>query len=169
MAISNRDRVSKGLEMLAEGLGPFIDRAMSTYIDGGDWISYLKNKDLTKFGNSKKLEITDVAVQLRAITEERAAFKELLSQPEAAFASELREVRNRWSHNEAFSADDTYRALDTMERLLTAVGASGPSEAVKKLRQDFQRTSLDADERRAARSQTDQIQSFSVSGLKPWR
>ena len=169
MAVSNRDRVSKGLEMLAEGLSPFVDRAMTTYIDGGDWIGYLKKKDLTKFGNSKNLEMTDVAVQLRTITEERPAFKELLSQPEAAFASELREVRNRWAHNEAFSADDTYRALDTMERLLTAVGASVQSETVKKLRQDFQRTSLDADERRAARSQADQIQSFSVSGLKPWR
>ncbi|WP_304030036.1 Swt1 family HEPN domain-containing protein [Corynebacterium glyciniphilum] len=29
--------------------------------------------------------------------------------------------RNLWAHNAAFNADDTYRALDTMQRLATAI------------------------------------------------
>ena len=48
----------------------------------------------------------------------------------AGFASELRETGNRWAHGEAFTADDTYRALDTMERLLTAVGRADEADEV---------------------------------------
>ncbi len=44
---------------------------------------------------------------------------------------------NRWAHGEPFSADDTCRALDTMERLLTAVGAAGQASKVRGLRLDF--------------------------------
>ena len=31
---------------------------------------------------------------------------------------EVRQVRNNWAHQQKFSAEDTYRALDNMERLL---------------------------------------------------
>ena len=37
--------------------------------------------------------------------------------------SEIRETRNRWAHMESFSEDDLDRALDSIGRLLTAVGA----------------------------------------------
>ena len=43
-----------------------------------------------------------------------------------------------WRTATAFSADDTYRALDTMERLLTAVDATAEADAVRKLRRDAQ-------------------------------
>jgi hypothetical protein len=36
---------------------------------------------------------------------------------------ELRDVRNKWAHEKTFSSDDTYRAMDSMERLLDAVSA----------------------------------------------
>jgi hypothetical protein len=40
---------------------------------------------------------------------------------EEALASELRENRNFCAHNAASDADDTYRAIDTMQRLATAI------------------------------------------------
>ena len=51
-------------------------------------------------------------------------FRDKLSRAEQSFASELRDTGNKLAHGAAFSADDTYRALDTMERLLTAVDAT---------------------------------------------
>ncbi|MGQ4810039.1 hypothetical protein NKDENANG_03484 [Candidatus Entotheonellaceae bacterium PAL068K] len=43
----------------------------------------------------------------------------------------MREVRNRWAHQKLFSSDDSYRALDTIERLLTAVSAPQAREVEK--------------------------------------
>jgi len=40
-----------------------------------------------------------------------------------AIAHELRATRNEWAHQQEFSAEDTYRALDNIERLLKAIGA----------------------------------------------
>ena len=38
-------------------------------------------------------------------------------------AFELRDVRNKWAHQKAFSTDDAYRAIDSVSRLLAAVAA----------------------------------------------
>ena len=56
------------------------------------------------------------------------------------------------AHGGAFSADDTYRALDTMERLLTAVDATAEADEVRKLRRDTQQAAFEAETRRAVRS-----------------
>ena len=66
-------------------------------------------------------------------------FRDKLSRAEQSFASELRDTGNKLAHGAAFSADDTYRALDTMERLLTAADATAEADAVRKLRRDAQR------------------------------
>lgn len=68
------------------------------------------------------------------VTEEWRTFRDHLSRVEQSFASELRDTGNKWAHGDEFSADDTYRALDTMERLLAAVHASADAEAVRGLR-----------------------------------
>lgn len=65
------------------------------------------------------------------LTEEWRVFKDVLSRPEQAFASELHDTRNKWAHNEPFRPEDTYRALDSMERLLTATGAVEPAEELR--------------------------------------
>jgi len=62
------------------------------------------------------------------------ALKDSLSRAGQSFASELRETGNGWAHVDAFSADDTYRALDTIERLLRAIGASEQADHVRRLR-----------------------------------
>ncbi len=46
---------------------------------------------------------------------------------------ELEEVRNRWAHQEAFSTDDAYRALDSAHRLLM-LASSPQADEVKKMR-----------------------------------
>ena len=40
-------------------------------------------------------------------------------------------MRNRWAHQERFSTDDAYRALDSAARLLTAVSATQTDEVEK--------------------------------------
>jgi hypothetical protein len=52
-----------------------------------------------------------------------SAFRQRLTKADRNLVFELRDTRNRWAHNEAFNADDTYRALDSVERLPVAVDA----------------------------------------------
>ena len=47
-------------------------------------------------------------------------FNKTLGHPERSIVSELRETRKNWAHQQTFSGNDTYRALDSVERLLTA-------------------------------------------------
>jgi Swt1-like HEPN len=139
MAINNRDRVGRGLEILASGLGAFVDSRMKAAVpDGGDWLGVLAARDKSRYGTARQYSLSDPRFLLRVLTEEWRAFKGRLSRAEQSFAAELRDTGNRWAHGQAFSADDTYRALDTMERLLAAVGAPGQAADARRLRLDLQ-------------------------------
>ena len=64
--------------------------------------------------------------------------------------NELVAVRNKLSHNETFTYDDAERALDSMRRLLEAIGAGAPAERLGKKRDTILRTRF-AELRRAER------------------
>ena len=77
-------------------------------------------------------------------------FRKTLGQAERTLVSELRDVRNNWAHQEPFSSDDAYRALDSAARLLTAVSAPQADE-VEKMKMELLRVRFDeqvADEKR---------------------
>ncbi|BCJ64829.1 Swt1 family HEPN domain-containing protein [Polymorphospora rubra] len=170
MALSNRDRVSRGFEILAEGLGPIVDRLMSQAAPAGkDWLELVAARESAKHGGSQKFSKTDPALQLKVITDHRNVFMDLLSHSGLRFASELRETRNAWAHNEKFSADDTYRALDTIERLLTAAGAVSASEQIHSFREDHQRASYESQAREKTRKATPAALAVDGQGLKSWR
>lgn len=167
MALSNRERVGKGFELLAEGLEPFIDRVMSKAAPPGtNWTDLLAARQQARHGSAKKFSKTDPQVQLKVLTEEWRAFGDQLSRVDQSFASELRDARNGWAHNESFSGDDTYRALDTMERLLVSAGSPEKAEEIRKLRLDLQRTQYDQEARRTARINAPKVEGV---GTKSWR
>ncbi|WP_433243497.1 Swt1 family HEPN domain-containing protein [Streptosporangium sp. CA-135522] len=169
MALSNRDRIGRGLEILGVGLEPFVEMMMSMATPGSqDWAKVIEARDAAKHGTNKVYEKTDVRFLLRIIIEEWRVFKDRLSRVEQNFAGELKEVGNKWAHTKPFSGDDTYRALDTMERLLVAVGAMDRADEVRKLRLDQQRSLYDSETRKAAQSVTS-MPSIEANGLKPWR
>src|SRR5438093_8093167 len=71
----------------------------------------------------------DAAVLLRLMWDSwNDVFRKTLGQAERSLVSELRDVRNRWAHQEPFSSDDADRALDSAERLLAAVSAPQADE-----------------------------------------
>ena len=83
--------------------------------------------------------------------------------------SELRDMRNKWAHQEPFSSDDADRALDSAERLLAAVSAPQADE-IRKVKMELRRTVFDeqvrSDRRRSAGTA---IESAAAGNLKPWR
>ena len=50
-------------------------------------------------------------------------FREILGHSDRSLVSELRDHRNKWAHQQPFSSDDAYRALDSAHRLLTSISA----------------------------------------------
>ena len=95
-------------------------------------------------------------------------FRAVLGRAERNFVSELRDHRNNWAHQRPFSGDDAYRALDTMNRLLTAVSAPQAAD-VEKLKMELLRVRYDEQARGERRKQASlAIESAAVT-LKPWR
>jgi len=166
MAINNRDRVSKALELAVEGLLPYVDQHMSAVAPGKDWVELLEARDAAN-GKHGVYSKNDLHTLLRCITESRKAF-DGLGRIEFGYATELRDIRNKWAHMEPFNGDDTVRALDTTERLLTAVGAPEQAQAVNKLRIELQRAVYDSQARNRAQAAVKTV-STPGEGIKAWR
>ena len=96
-------------------------------------------------------------------------FRQTLGYAERSLVSELRDVRNRWAHQEPFSTDDAYRALDSSARLLTAISAPQAGE-VDRMKMELLRVRFDeqvrSERRRGAGTA---IESQVTGALKPWR
>ncbi len=127
MMLSNRDRIGKGLELLNQGLYPYVEQQMQqAYPD--DWETQAKNK-LPDYKSTKKKDIKewlskDTGALLTVISKKwDDLFQKYLEKREKGIVEELIQTRNDWAHGNEFSAEDTYRAIDSMVRLLKAVKA----------------------------------------------
>src|SRR5262249_30598009 len=93
-----------------------------------------------------------------------------LGRMERNYVSELIDARNRWAHQETFSSDDAYRALDSAERLLLAVNAGESAAEVGRMKHDLQRRRYAEEARRVVRRKTAQpLEGMPSGNLKPWR
>ena len=162
MAITNNERVGKGLALLSDGLAPFVEReCQAKYGDG--WMDVVESN-----GPASK---TDVQFLLKVMTGEwRAVFERVLGRSDRSFVFETRDIRNKWAHQETFTTDDAYRALDTIHRVLTAVAAGEQAAEVDRLKQELLRTRFAEEARRVRRRQTTTgTEGTPDARLKPWR
>jgi predicted AAA+ superfamily ATPase len=114
------------------------------------------------------VSLDDPSFQLRVLTEAwDGAFRTELTKADRNLVFELRDVRNRWAHNDNFSADDAYRALDSIERLLTSVDAP-QAAAVGTVKEELIRARYEAQARKAMPA-TDALLTEPLGGLRPWR
>src|SRR6476660_1093107 len=112
---------------------------------------------------------TDVQFLLRTMTSTwREVFERTLGRMERNYVSELIDARNRWAHQESFSSDDAYRALDSAERLLQAISAPEQATEVGRLKHDLQRRRYTEEARRVTRRQVAQpLEGMPRENLKP--
>src|SRR5439155_10792420 len=81
----------------------------------------------------------------------------------------LRDVRNRWAHQEPFSTEDISGALDSAQRLLTAISAPEATE-LERQKQEVLRIRFEEQTRRETRKiASTPIEGQPASGLRPWR
>ncbi len=139
MAITNKERVGRGLDLLREGLYPFVEREMRfKYRD--KWLLNATSsipQDRTLRRDAAQILKEDVYALLVLICDKwHSVFKKNLGHAERSLVGELRDTRNRWAHNGSFSNDDTYRALDSVDRLLSAIFAP-QADTVKQQKQEL--------------------------------
>lgn len=156
MAGSNIDAVRSALQSLSTVLDPYIEKVTAQYVPAGeDWTALLAAKDAERGIRGKEYSRTDPQDQFRIITEPISSlgyiFNDHLSRAEQVFIGELRSVRDDVAHFKSFSPDDAVRALDTIERVMRAIGAVREADAVRTSRLDILRGSFEQQTRRAVR------------------
>src|SRR6266568_611392 len=103
MELSNRDLVGKALELLAEGLQPFVARHVKGVAPGGmDWFDWLCRRPHRR-GRGRTASKTDPLFLLQTIIQEREAFEGALPEDSRSDAPHLLEWRHRWAHNSMFN------------------------------------------------------------------
>jgi predicted AAA+ superfamily ATPase len=158
------------MELLRQGLGPFVAREFENLYKSQAAAQAGRFLGDDRSPAKKAIAEWDAAALLRVMWEAwNDVFRKTFGQAERTLVSELRDIRNRWAHQETFSSDDAYRALDSSARLLTAVSASQADE-VEKMKMELLRLRFDeqvrSEKRRSAGSA---IESAATGNLKPWR
>lgn len=169
MSTSNRDRVGRALELVGLGMRPFAERELKSE-HGGNWSQVVDNARQESKLPPAKDPFTDVHFLLKLIWDQwNSVFRKILGQTERTYVSELRDVRNRWAHQEAFSTDDTYRALDTAQRLLEAVSAPEAVE-IDHSKQEVMRRRFEEQTKTATKkANLAPTEGQPTQGFKPWR
>ena len=124
MADSNNERVGKALEILRDGLRPFV----AAQIDDALVSGALSQRELQGFVNDNKVSLRpeewDVLALLNCMLYFwRSIFSPPLRMPTRDLIGEMKGHRNNWAHQKPFSTDDAYRAVDSALRLLDAIKA----------------------------------------------
>ncbi|MFT0813232.1 Swt1 family HEPN domain-containing protein [Synechococcus sp. OH20] len=172
MAISNHERVGRALNLLRQGLYPFVVREMQAF-HGENWLNVAADtlpQSSPKSKSPEQILEQDVAALLTLMWEQwNTVFRQTLGQAERTLVSELRNTRNAWAHTCTFGFDDAYRALDSVARLLSAIAAPQAAE-VEKQKQELLRLRYEEQAKRESRRAiVASLEGQPQTGLKPWR
>lgn len=170
MALTNRDRVGQALDLLGLALAPYVERELQAAY-GGTWLreaGLILDRDLEVRDGKARL---DVYALLKIMWERwQPIFGKVLSFGDRTLVAELRDVRNRWAHQEAFTTDDAYRALDSAQRLLLAISAGEEAAEIDRQKQELLRQRFEEQARRQReRAAREPLEGRPTGGLKPWR
>ncbi|MBI4332978.1 MAG: ATP-binding protein [Chloroflexi bacterium] len=170
MAITNYERIGKALELLKAGLYPYIEREFAGRYQDRAAARALEFLGDDRLNSKKPISEWDASALLKIMWDSwNEVFRQTLGFSERSLVSELRDIRNKWAHQEQFSGDDAYRAFDSTARLLTAVSAPQADE-IEKMKTELLRVRFDEQVRGEKRKTAGAaIESGAAGNLKPWR
>jgi hypothetical protein len=173
MAISNHDRVTKVMDLLKVGLQPYVEREMKAQ-HHELWLQEARasvaDTQVHLFTGSAEPEWDAASLLAIMWNQWEKVFRKTLGRAERSLISELREIRNKWAHQQAFSSDDAYRALDSAGRLLGQVSATPQVDEIEKMKTELLRVRFE-EQARAEKRKTagTAIEGAVTANLKPWR
>src|ERR1022692_2299073 len=170
MATTNHERVGKAMDFLKQGLSPFVDRELRNLYKEKALAEATRFLGEDRLLSKKGIVEWDAAALLKLMWEAwNDVFRRTLGPAERSLVNELRDLRNKWAHQESFSSDDAYRALDSSGRLLTAVSAPQAAE-IEKMKMELLRLRFDEQVRsETRRTAGTAIEGAVAANLKPWR
>src|SRR6266851_4096565 len=170
MAVTNHERVGKAMDLLKQGLAPFVEREFKNSYKDKAPTEVVRFVGEGRLLSKKAITEWDEAALLKLMWEAwNDVFRRTLGPAERSLLSELRDHHNKWAHQQTFSGDDAYRALDSAGRLLTAVSAPQADE-VEKMKMELLRLRFDEQVRGEKRKTAGTaIESQGAGNLKPWR
>ena len=135
MAETNLVLVGKAMEALKTGLAPFVERVL-TNLYGEQTQGVLRQvRNVQVVDSQQPFRDLDTAALLKVMLHWwDKVFRDILGRDRRNLLYELREARNHWAHQKSFTANDTYRVLDSACQVLTAVSAVLQAEEVRGLR-----------------------------------
>ncbi len=180
MATTNRDRVARVMDLLKEGLGPYVLREYKMVHCkeyGREIFEALRSDRFEPPQDAFKSEDTLLAevdaqgwlnLMWRRWNE---VFKEKLGHAERSYVSELIEARNKWAHQGAFTNEEAYRVADTAGLLLRAISAAEQAAAIHDIAQDLLRLRFEAEAQKIRKATTPlgDEKLTTKPGLRPWR
>lgn len=179
MAVSNHERVGKSLEVLLEGFRPYVARELKAHY-GANWFARSVSPNLTgtvgldanrkQGSDDEKFSLLDVQALLSIVWSEwNQTFQVKLGHTGRTYVSEIRDVRNKWAHQQPFTIEDCHRALDTIGRLLQMV-SSPQAEVVHKMARELLRIRYEEEAKREVKKGAQiSTETGTPVGLKPWR
>ncbi|MBY0405416.1 MAG: DUF499 domain-containing protein, partial [Cyanobacteria bacterium] len=169
MALSNRDRVSKALEVLKEPLTIYVESQLKARL-GLNWPDQVKGRINTRIDEDRDGNLLwDNYALLRCIDVFwKEVFQAKLSPAHRSYALEILNTRNEFAHDKPFSSPNALRALDTMKLFLECISASAYAEAIQKLQYDLNREVFANEARQTTRTVV-KAGGEPQDGLKPWR
>lgn len=179
MAISNLERVSRGLDALKRGLAPYIQRQLTVRHKDRWWTAGVEPSLRGTVGldakrgkaasDADRFATLDAHALMSIMWDNwNEVFQAELGHSGRSYLSELREARNRWAHQQPITVEDAHRTLDTMTRLLEMFGAPEREETAE-LARDLLRQRFEADAKKEIKKSATVTETGSAPGLRAWR
>lgn len=179
MAISNLERISRGIDALKRGLAPYVLRQLTARHKDRWWAVGVEPSLRGSVGlDAKRSKATsdadryatlDIHALLSIMWDNwNDCFQAELGHTGRSHVSELREVRNRWAHQQPFTVEDAHRALDTMTRLLEMIGAPEREETAEQAR-ELLRQRFESDTKKEIKKSITVTETGVAPGLRAWR
>ena len=180
MALSNKERVGRVLDLVKAGLTPFvlreyrmtyknmwgheIDSALSTN-------AYSLPREAFKDVKTLMEELDTHSVLNLMLRNWHDVFQQKLGHAGRNYVGEMYGARNDWAHQKAFTNDEAYRVADTATRLLKMISAADQAAAVEQIAGELLRLRYEA-EAKKSKKDTGPLKTeatTTLAGLKPWR
>lgn len=164
MAISNKERVGRALDVLRPELATYVEQELRD-VYGDEWNQHLADGHDTASGpmlDTQRL----VNTMLRNWDD---VFDQVLSRDERNLCHEVRKWRNKHGHEEPWTFDETLNALLDIQRLLEGI-QSPAYELIETSKLEIIRIHLDSERKKVEKKSANvPIAGLDIAGLRPWR
>lgn len=169
MAITNKERVGRVLDLVTEGLGPWMFILLETKY-GTDWATQVV-RSAGATSRDTTPNATDPAYLFWVFDKQwHVLFKDHLSFEDKRAVSALWDARKEWAHGAKISSERTERVLMDGEQLLRSIGAVVQADVADEMRRDFRRVMFEEDQKRLQREKEKSLSvQVDSAGLPSWR